>query len=59
VNTRALPPVGRAGLSMKIGFRRLVLTVLLANVGGAPVGGCFLVPFPMGAGGHYYRHGRC
>jgi len=44
---------------MKTGFRRLVLTVLLANVGGAPVGGCFLVPFPVGAGWHYYRHGRC
>jgi hypothetical protein len=43
---------------MKTGFRRLVLTVLLASVVGVSVGGCLLVPFPVGGGGHHHRHGR-
>jgi hypothetical protein len=59
VNTRSRPLVGQTGgLIMKTGFRRLVLTVLLASVVGVSVGGCLLVPFPVGGGGHHHRHGR-
>lgn len=43
---------------MNTGFRRLVLTVLLASVVGVSVGGCLLVPFPVGGGGYHHRHGR-
>jgi hypothetical protein len=37
-------------------FRRVVLTLLLASVVGVTVGGCLLVPFPVGGGGHGHRH---
>jgi hypothetical protein len=40
---------------MTAGFRRVVLTLLLANVVGVAVVGCLLVPVPVG-GGHNHRH---
>jgi hypothetical protein len=43
---------------MKTGFRRLMLTVLLASVIGVSVGGCLLVPFPVGGGGGHHHHHR-
>jgi hypothetical protein len=41
---------------MTAGLRRVVLTLLLASVVGVAVGGCLLVPFPVGGGGHHHRH---
>jgi hypothetical protein len=41
---------------MIAGFRRVVLTLLLASVVGVAVAGCLLVPFPVGGGGHNHRH---
>jgi hypothetical protein len=44
---------------MTTGFRRVVLTLLLASVVGITVAGCLLVPFPVGGGrghGHGHRH---
>jgi hypothetical protein len=41
---------------MTAGFRRIVLTLLLASVVGVAVSGCLLVPFPVGGGGHHHRH---
>jgi hypothetical protein len=43
---------------MTAGFRRVVLTLLLASVVGVSVAGCLLVPFPVGGGGggHNHRH---
>jgi hypothetical protein len=40
---------------MTAGFRRVVLTLLLASVVGVSVAGCLLVPFPVGGGGHDHR----
>jgi len=41
---------------MTAGFRRVVLTLLLASVVGVAVEGCLLVPVPVGGGGHNHRH---
>jgi hypothetical protein len=41
---------------MTAGFRRVVLTLLLASVVGVAVVGCLLVPVPVGGGGHNHRH---
>jgi hypothetical protein len=41
---------------MTAGFRRVVLTLLLAGMVGVTVSGCLLVPFPVGGGGHGHRH---
>jgi hypothetical protein len=35
-----------------------MLTVLLASVIGVSVGGCLLVPFPVGGGGGHHHHHR-
>lgn len=43
---------------MTKGFQRVVLTLLLASSVGMTLGGCLLVPVPIGGGHRHHQHDR-